>query len=288
MVKAGVQWGLFGGAVQALGTERHHERYLAPMMSLELPGCFAMTETGHGSDVQSLRTTATYDAATPGVRRPHAGRRGPQGLHRQRGAGRPGGGRLRPARQRAGSSTASTPWSSRSATRPVGPCPASHRGLRPQGRAQRRRQRAAVVRRRCACRARRCSTATATVAPDGTYSSPIESGSARFFTMLGALVRGRVSVGGAAGSAAKAALAIAVDVRRARAASSRRRGAATRSPCSTTSPTSAGCCPRLATTYALHFAQAELACDLHDVQTGGTDDDARQRELESRAAGLKA
>ena len=28
MVKAGVQWGLFGGAVQALGTEQHHERYL--------------------------------------------------------------------------------------------------------------------------------------------------------------------------------------------------------------------------------------------------------------------
>ena len=39
------------------------------MMSLELPGCFAMTETGHGSDVQSLRTTATYDATARGVRR---------------------------------------------------------------------------------------------------------------------------------------------------------------------------------------------------------------------------
>ena len=28
MVKAGVQWGLFGGAVQLLGTARHHEQYL--------------------------------------------------------------------------------------------------------------------------------------------------------------------------------------------------------------------------------------------------------------------
>ena len=28
MVKAGVQWGLFGGALQALGTRKHHERYL--------------------------------------------------------------------------------------------------------------------------------------------------------------------------------------------------------------------------------------------------------------------
>ncbi len=61
MVKAGVQWGLFGGALQALGTRKHHERYLPQMMTLELPGCFAMTESGHGSDVQSLRTTATYD-----------------------------------------------------------------------------------------------------------------------------------------------------------------------------------------------------------------------------------
>src|SRR5581483_9086048 len=64
LVKAGVQWGLFGGAVLHLGTARHHEAYLRDVISLRLPGCFAMTETGHGSDVQSIRTTATYDAAT--------------------------------------------------------------------------------------------------------------------------------------------------------------------------------------------------------------------------------
>src|SRR5699024_4559171 len=64
MVKAGVQWGLFGGAVQLLGTRRHHEHYLRRIIDLELPGCFAMTETGHGSDVQHLETTATYDPAT--------------------------------------------------------------------------------------------------------------------------------------------------------------------------------------------------------------------------------
>ena len=33
-------------------------------MSLEVPGCFAMTETGHGSDVASIATTATYDPET--------------------------------------------------------------------------------------------------------------------------------------------------------------------------------------------------------------------------------
>ena len=64
LVKAGVHWGLFGGAVANLGTARHHETVLPQIISLELPGCFAMTETGHGSDVQSLETTATYDPST--------------------------------------------------------------------------------------------------------------------------------------------------------------------------------------------------------------------------------
>src|SRR6201998_2535068 len=64
MVKAGVQWGLFGGAVENLGTERHHEAYVKKIINLELRGCFAMTETGHGSDVQALETTATYDPET--------------------------------------------------------------------------------------------------------------------------------------------------------------------------------------------------------------------------------
>jgi hypothetical protein len=43
---------------------RHHERYLRPTASLQVAGCFAMTEAGHGSDVQQLRTTATYDPAS--------------------------------------------------------------------------------------------------------------------------------------------------------------------------------------------------------------------------------
>src|SRR5256885_7790877 len=62
LVKMGVQYGLFGGVIRRLGTRRHHERYLRQAMTMELPGCLAMTETGHGSDVQSIRTTATYDA----------------------------------------------------------------------------------------------------------------------------------------------------------------------------------------------------------------------------------
>ena len=60
LIKFGVQFGLFGGALYGLGTERHFEKYLEDMMKLNLPGCFAMTETGHGSNVRGLETTATY------------------------------------------------------------------------------------------------------------------------------------------------------------------------------------------------------------------------------------
>src|SRR5690606_15664289 len=50
----------------------------------------------------------------------------------------------------------------------------------------------------------------ADVAPDGSYSSPIENPSRRFFTTLGTLVRGRISVGGAAAAGTRVALSIAV------------------------------------------------------------------------------
>ena len=64
LVKVGVQFGLFGGAILQLGTKRHHDAYLADLVTGRLMGCFAMTETGHGSNVQALGTTATYDPAT--------------------------------------------------------------------------------------------------------------------------------------------------------------------------------------------------------------------------------
>ena len=63
-IKSGVQWGLFGSAVLQLGTKEHHDKWLPGIMSLEIPGAFAMTETGHGSDVAAIGTTATYDPET--------------------------------------------------------------------------------------------------------------------------------------------------------------------------------------------------------------------------------
>lgn len=61
VIKFGVQFGLWGMSVMFLGTEKHYKKYLKDIGTLELPGCFAMTETNHGSNVKGIETTATYD-----------------------------------------------------------------------------------------------------------------------------------------------------------------------------------------------------------------------------------
>jgi len=66
-IKFGVQFGLFGGSIQKLGTKEHHDTYLKNAGNAELLGCFAMTETGHGSNVRGIKTTATYDNKTDNI-----------------------------------------------------------------------------------------------------------------------------------------------------------------------------------------------------------------------------
>ena len=61
VIKFGVQFGLWGMSIHSLGTEKHYQKYLKDIGTLKLPGCFAMTETNHGSNVKGLETTATYN-----------------------------------------------------------------------------------------------------------------------------------------------------------------------------------------------------------------------------------
>jgi acyl-CoA oxidase len=292
LVKTGVQWGLFGGAITHLGTEQHHQRYLPDVMSLNLLGCFAMTETGHGSDVQSIRTTATYDPRagefvihTPDddARKDYIGNAARHGRMAVVFA------QLRTGDTSHGVHAFLVPIRGADAN----PLPGvsiedcGHKaGLNgvDNGRLafhQVRVPREALLNR------------YGSVATDGTYSSPIESETRRFFTMLGTLVQGRVSVSGAALSASKTALTIAI-----RYALVRRQFKVPDSeeevPLLNFVQHQRRLLPALATTYALHFAQQELIAQLNDVfreDAGGDAEEANEvarRKLETFAAGLKA
>jgi acyl-CoA oxidase len=290
MVKAGVQWGLFGGAVENLGTERHHEPYVKKIINLELLGCFAMTETGHGSDVQALETTATYDAeteefvihsTTPTARKDYIGGAAEtatvaavfaQLITTEDGKPVNHGVHCVLVRIRDADGNA-LPGVTTSDCHYKGGLPGVD-----NGRIMFDHVRVPRV---------NLLNKYGDVAPDGTYSSPIDNPNRRFFTMIGTLIRGRVTVGGAAGNAARVALDIAT------------RYALQRTQFS--APDDEGevlimdylvhqrrLFPLIARSYALQFAQNELVSKCHDLQTSDFPDAEEQRELEARAAGLKA
>jgi acyl-CoA oxidase len=56
----GVHMNLYMQTIKNLGTEKH-KPYLLKAATMEDVGSFAMTELSHGSNVQSMQTTATYD-----------------------------------------------------------------------------------------------------------------------------------------------------------------------------------------------------------------------------------
>lgn len=59
-IKFTVQFNLFGGSVFALHTDRH-KSYFKGIDTLDVTGCFCLTELGYGNNAVQMETTATYD-----------------------------------------------------------------------------------------------------------------------------------------------------------------------------------------------------------------------------------
>ena len=285
MVKAGVQWGLFGGAIAALGGPEHHA-LLPRVRRLDLLGCFAMTESGHGSDVANLKTTATYlpdsdeleiHTPSPRDRKDYIGNAAEDGelavvftQLRVDGSDHGVHAVLVPIRDARGLPMPGVTLSD---------C-GSKGGLNGVDNGRISFNRVRVPRTSLLPR-------YGWIDEKGVYCSSIANPKARFFTMLGTLVRGRVVVGAAAGCATKSGLTIALRYAMQRKQFDSYDGAPEVSLLDYPVHRRR-LLPALATTYALHFAQLRLTEDLHEI-AGATDDvSARMRSLESRAAGMKA
>lgn len=277
-IKFGVQFGLFGGSILNLGTSRHHEKYLKDVGSLNLPGCFAMTELGHGSNVKDIETTATFDPATDEfvIHTPtdsaHKDYIGNAALHGEMATVFA---QLFIGEECHGVHAFLTPLRSREGRLLPGVRIADcglKMGLNGVDNGRIWFDRVRIPRENLLNR-------FGDVSPAGKYTSPIASASKRFFTMLGTLVGGRVSIAAASLSAAKSALTIAVRY------SERRRQFGPPGKQETLlmdyPSHQRRLLPLLARTYAFDFAQKPLV----KLYAGG---EASARPAEVLAAGLKA
>jgi acyl-CoA oxidase len=284
-IKAGVQWGLFAAAILHLGTRTHHERFLADAVELRALGGFAMTETGHGSDVAAIATTATYDPATEEfvVHTPfRAAWKDYIGNAAVDARAAVVFAQLETLGERHGVHAFYVPI--RDADGEFlpgvgGEDDGPKSGLNGVDNGRLHFDSVRIPRTDLLNR-------YGDVAPDGTYSSPIASQGRRFFTMLGTLVQGRVSLAGAATAATKVALQIAVTY-----ADQRRQftGGGTDEAALLDYPRhQRRLLTRVAATYAAAFTQEELLADFHRVFTGEHDTDASRQDLETFAAAVKA
>jgi len=284
-IKSGVQWGLFGAAVLHLGTGYHHRTFLPDIMSLKVPGAFAMTETGHGSDVAAIGTTATYDEAkqqfvinTPfrGAWKDYLGNAALHGTAAvvfaqliTKGVNHGVHAFYVPLRNAKGGFLKGI----------GGEDDGLKGGLNGIDNGRLHFTNVRVPRENLLNR-------YGSVAEDGTYSSPIASPGRRFFTMLGTLVQGRVSLDGAATSAAAMALTIAITYGNQR----RQFNAASDTEEEVLldyQRHQRRLLPKLATTYAQVFAHDEFLVKFDAVFSGKADTDDDRQDLETIAAALK-
>ncbi|MFV0452156.1 MAG: acyl-CoA dehydrogenase [Propioniciclava sp.] len=285
-IKSGVQHGLYGGAIVNLGTRWHHQRFLPDAITVATPGAFAMTELGHGSDVSRIETTLTWlpesgeievHSPNPGSTKAYIGNAGrdgrmavvfgqltvdgePRGVHAAVVAIRDDAGEDLP-----GVTTGDQ----------------GHKGgLLGVDNGTLRFDHVRIPREHLLDR-------YGGIDADGGYHSPIASRNARFFTMLGTLVRGRICVGGGAASAARKALTIATTY------ALRRRqfrvpGLKEEILLLDYRAHQLKLLPNIARAYAYGFAMNELAQALQRVIDADGADPRAARELETRAAGMKA
>lgn len=55
---------MFIPAIKGQGTDEQQQKWLPLAYKMQIIGCYAQTELGHGSNVQGLETTATFDPQT--------------------------------------------------------------------------------------------------------------------------------------------------------------------------------------------------------------------------------
>lgn len=285
-IKSGVQHGLFGGAITNLGTQWHHDTFIDDVISCELTGCFAMTELGHGSDVSSVETTITYladseeyeiNSPTPSATKAYIGN-----------AGRDGKmavvfGQLHVGEANHGVHALLVPIRDKNLADLPGITTGDHGhkgGLLGVDNGTIRFDHVRVPRQMLLNR-------YGGVGDDGVYSSPIGSKNARFFTMLGTLVRGRICVGSAAAMATRKALSIATRYSLER-TQFRRPGLGKEVTLLDYQTHQRKLLPNIAKAYAYGFAVNEVSQQLQRVYDAAGADPSASRELETRAAGLKA
>ncbi len=283
-IKSGVQWGLFGAAVLHLGTERHHARLLPSILSLDTPGAFAMTETGHGSDVAAIGTTATYDVETEEFvihtpfRAAWKDYLGNAALH---GKAAVVFAQLVTSGVSHGVHAFYVPIRDEDGFLPGigGEDDGLKGGLNGIDNGRLHFDNLRIPRENLLNR-------YGDVAADGTYSSPIASPGRRFFTMIGTLVQGRVSLDGASVVASKLAMYIAITY-----GSQRRQFTAARPMEEEVildyQRHQRRLLPRLATVYAMSFAHEKLLTAFDGVFSGTRATDADREDLETLAAALK-